>query len=575
MNRLKKPALIFGLLMTGLLDISVYWNNHLYYRAGKSDDPEKKIVLLEKSNWVCPLNDLTFYELGKSYFDLGIGSLNDVKASELQLRESVRNLEKSLSINPASPFAHFQLAQSLLNLELVSSENDTRSYDEFRKAALLAGEDSQIFSEVGRLFLSRWPQLSGQERSLTREMLGKIMAKKDKERISLILNTWEMNAKDYQIIEDVLPEDAQVYRQFARFLGEKSLSLEKRHQYLVQAERLEFTAAQGEFQSGARDLSLSRVHGALSHFVRARELLREIRFHHAVSEGPSIPRQEFADLMKSLFLNLAKCRIENGESLKESVDYLRQYLDLEDQAANIGALESYLKDRRIIPAHLERNTEDLDGLSFELLLLFKQKKYDEIISFSRGLERGDLMVPKAMKKSYSRCLQVTGQSFLETGNLPVAEDFFRRAIRIDAGNIDALLGLRLVCRRLNDEKKQEEVDLEIEKVLTPKKVDFKALQLSKGQVLRTPLILDGQDIVLDIYFKRSEDEREPLLSICFNDLMIWDDYSPRGNVSIALRPKTGMNVLQITSVNGSLPLLSLGYRIIGRDNSLQDKEPAQ
>jgi len=105
------------------------------------------------------LNDLAFYELGKAYFDLGIGNLSDTRASESQLRESVWNLKRSLLINPASSFAHFQLGQSILNLELVSSENDTRSYDEFRKAALLAGEDSQIFNEVSRYSCRVGPSL--------------------------------------------------------------------------------------------------------------------------------------------------------------------------------------------------------------------------------------------------------------------------------------------------------------------------------------------------------------------------------------------------------------------------------
>jgi len=48
MKSLKKAAFISVLVLIGLLDVLIYWNHHLYYRAGKSDNSEKKIALLEK-----------------------------------------------------------------------------------------------------------------------------------------------------------------------------------------------------------------------------------------------------------------------------------------------------------------------------------------------------------------------------------------------------------------------------------------------------------------------------------------------------------------------------------------------
>src|SRR4030042_4902468 len=173
MNIMKKTGLILLLVLIGLLDICIYWNYHLYYRARKDENSTKRVTLLEKSIPFFPLNDLVFYELGKSYFDLGIGNLNEAAASESYLRKSVQNLEKSVLINPASPFTHFQLAQSLLNLELISSENGQQFYGEFRISALLAGENSQIFHEVGRIMLSRWPELSGTDRNFALEILKK------------------------------------------------------------------------------------------------------------------------------------------------------------------------------------------------------------------------------------------------------------------------------------------------------------------------------------------------------------------------------------------------------------------
>jgi hypothetical protein len=560
MTILRRTGLICALLFVGLFDIFIYWNYHLYYRARKDEDLTKKVALLEKSNTYFPLNDLVFYELGKSYFDLGIGNLNDAAASESYLRKSVQNLEKSIMINPASPFSHFYLAQSLLNLELISSENDKPFYDEFRKAALLAGEDSEIFNEVGRIFLSRWPELSDQDKNFTLEILRKILAKKDREEISLVLNTWELNARDYQIIEKTLPDDAQIYRQYAQFLGKKSLSLEERHKYLVRAEVLNFTTAKSIFQSGEMELSRFQVQEAFDHFKHALNLLREIRFYQALPAEKSIGNEEFSELMKSVFLNLAKCRIEKGESLKEFADYLKQYLNFEDQAANIAALESYLKDRGVIPPQFDKSPHELDRLAFELLLLYKQTKYREIINFGRELERSFVIVPEAEKKNYLRILQIVGDSLQKTGNLFDAEDFYQKAQQIDPTNLETLLRLRQAYSRLNDEKRLLEVNAEIEKVLTPKKVDFKSLQLRKGQVFKMPLILDGQNIVLDIYFKNNEEEINPLLSVFFNDRVVWDEYPQNGIVLIVLRTEAGKNVLQIASVNCSISLENLIYR---------------
>jgi tetratricopeptide (TPR) repeat protein len=570
MTILKKAGLILSLVLIGLLDICIYWNYHLYYRSRKNENPEKKASLLEKSIAYFPLNDLAFYELGKSYFDLGISNLTEGAASEARLQKSVQNFEKSILINPASPFTHFHLAQSLLNLELVSSEKSTPFYGEFRKAALLAGENSQIFHEVGRIFLSRWIELSDTDRKFALEILRKTLAKKDREKISLVLNTWELNVKDYEMIEAILPEDARVYRQYAQFLGEKSLSLEKRHKYLARAESLDFVEAKGEFQSGEADLSRSRVYGAFTHFIHVLEFLREIRFYDALDLGKSISKEESSELMKSLFLNLAKCGIEKKEGLKEFLEYLKQYISLEDQAAEIGALDSYLKERGVIPPEFGKDLADLDRLGLELLLLFKRKRYDEIIDFSAQLERSLIVAPKAKKKDYVRIQQIVGDSFKEAGNLTDAEKSYQKALQIDPTNLETWLSLRQVYSRLRDDKKLMETNEKIEEVLTPKKIALSGPQFKKGQIFTEVLVLDGRDIILDIHFDKNEKAIDPLLSIFLNNRVVWDGYSQDGLVSIVLRTKMGRNVLQITPINCPISLSNLTYRAADGNDSLQD-----
>ncbi len=77
MNILKRIAFILALVVVGIVNILIYWNQHLYYKAERIEENEKKIEILERANKFYPSNDLVFYELGKAYFDLGIRSLND------------------------------------------------------------------------------------------------------------------------------------------------------------------------------------------------------------------------------------------------------------------------------------------------------------------------------------------------------------------------------------------------------------------------------------------------------------------------------------------------------------------
>lgn len=563
MSFLKRTGLILVLAILGLVDVSIYWNRHLYYRAVEEGDPARKAALLETANACFPLNDLAFYELGKVYGELGIGGLNDPAAAASYLRRSVENLKESVRLNPASPFAHFHLAQSLLNLELVDPGKSELFYDEFRKAAELAGEDSQLFYEVGRLFLSRWPELSGQDRDFTLEILKKFLAGRDKEKVALILNTWELNARDYLIIEKILPADAPVYRQYGQFLGEKSLSLDERHKYLARAELLDFGRAKDEFQSGRECLAGLRVHEASTHFERALNLLREIRFYTPAPGERSVVRAEFSELVKSLYLERAKCFIEEEAGLKRAGDYLRQYLELEDQTAALGALENYLKDRRVIPRRVDPSSTDLDRLVLEVTLMSKLGRYDEIKEISRLFERPVLVVPEAVKRNYVRIFQIIGDSYQKTGNLEEALGFYQSALEIAPADLETLLRLRPAYSRLNDRKKLEELNAQIDQVLTPPAVGYEGLQLEKAHAWRRPLVLDGRNIVLDVRFDSRGGAAAPLVSIFLNDRVVWDEYSPDGHVSVLLETKAGRNVFQITPVNCPISAVRLSYLTVG------------
>jgi tetratricopeptide (TPR) repeat protein len=250
MINFKKIILIFALIVVGVADVLIYWNSHLYYRSKMIEDSEEKIEILEKLNKFYPSNDLVFYELGKAYFDLGKRNIKDRAKSNTYLSNSIQNFSRSIRIYPASQFSHFNFAQSLYYMSFLSPSLDFNSYDEYKKAAILAGHNSQIFYEVGRIFLSRWSELSDEDRDFTVKILRKLMGGKDREMLRSLMHVWEMNVKDYEVMEKILPEDPEIYRMYAKFLGEKSLSLKERQRILADAEFMEFERAKEEHNSG-------------------------------------------------------------------------------------------------------------------------------------------------------------------------------------------------------------------------------------------------------------------------------------------------------------------------------------
>ena len=256
---MKKIVLLFLLLGAAGLSICVYMNSHYYYRAKKHIDPGRRIALLEKANRVCPTNDLAYYELGKSHLDLGMESLGISETAVPSLKQAVKSFRRGLRINPAHPYGHYYLGQSLLHLDLLSKEDGAGYADEFRKAAMLAGDDHQIFRDVGQLFLSRWSNLPEEERRFTLDVLNKTMARKDTGEIARLMAIWELNSQDYRIMDQILPADPTVYRQYADFIGEKGLSLEERHKYLSLAESLEVERAKRDFQLGENLLGLFQL----------------------------------------------------------------------------------------------------------------------------------------------------------------------------------------------------------------------------------------------------------------------------------------------------------------------------
>lgn len=559
MDRIKKLVLLTAIIVVGVVDVVMYWNFHLYSRAEGIEDSKKKIRILEKAIDFYPSNDLVFYELGRAYFDLGMNNLTDKARSSEYLRESIKNFSQSIGSNPASYFSHFNLAQSLLYMGYLFPDLDMSPHEEYKKAAALGGENSQIFYEVGKVFLSRWSQLLDEDKDFTLNILRKIVNRKDKERFRSLLYIWEMNVRDYNVIEKILIEDPQIYRIYAEFLGEKSLSLEERQKTLARAEFLEFEKAKEEYDSGEHEFLYYRTKEAFNRFKSSLNSLKKIKFYQNLSHQNLIDTFEFSELQKSALLNLAKCRIEQGEELKEVESYLREYLSLEDKTAALGDLESYLKNRSIIREKMEEGFNDLDRLSFELLLYFKQDRYREIMKIGRLLQNSFVVVPEGKKEAYVRVLHIVGDSYQKIDYIYDAGDFYQKALEVDSDNLETLVRIRRNYERLDSDKKIREINKKIEKIISPREKGFKNSKINKGRGFTYKLILDGRKVTLDLHFNFGKKGITPLISIFFNGRVVWEDFLKEEVLSIPIESKVGKNSLKVVPLNRTVSLVKLSY----------------
>ncbi len=551
---------MLALVVVGIVNILIYWNQHLYYQAERIEENEKKIEILERANQFYPSNDLVFYELGKAYFDLGIRSLNDETKGSAYLQESIKNFKRSVRINPASQFSHFNLGQSLLYMSFFSPSLDVNCYDEYKKAAILVHHNSQIFYDVGKIFLSRWGELSEENREFTLEILRKVVGTKDREELRTIMQTWEMNIKDYDVMEKILPEDPQIYRMYAKFLGEKSLSVEERQRVLANAEFLEFERAKSEHDSGENEFMYYQMKEAFNHFKSCLNILEKIKFYQNVTQQNRIDPSEFSKIRKSVFLNLAKCRLEQGEELKDVESYLRKYLALEDKVAAISEIESLLRARGLIGEKLNESFDNLERLSFQLFLYFKQNRYRDIVRIGRLLQQSLVVVPEGKREVYVRVLQLVGDSFQKIDFIYDAGEFYQKALEVDPENLETLLRIRQNYERLNDDEKIQEIKERIDALISPAERVFENLTINKGRSFWHTLALDGRKIILDLHFKDSSERITPLITVFFNGRFVWEDYLKGEVLSLPLESRVGKNSLQIVAVNRPVPLVKIEYK---------------
>ena len=553
MSFLTRSFLITVILLLAVCDVLLYWNQHLYYEAENMGEAEHRIAILERAGRIYPFNDLILYELGKAYNELALNSLGERERSRIHLQKSLNQLTRSLRINPPFYFGHYYLARTLHDLSYYSFSFEEQAHQEFKKAAFLAGENTQVFYEVGKVFLSKWQSLSQKDKEFTLGMLNKVFKGKDRERIHSLFYVWEMNVGDFAVMDGILPEDAQIYADFAEFLGERSLSLAQRRKYLGRAESLEFRKAQDVFEAGEHARFYYRFKEARTYYHSCRNILKNIHFYQELSTSPNlIDPKKFEELQKQVLLNLGKTYLEQGEEFEAAAGYFWDYLGKEESAAAAGELESYLERKGFLEGNLAID-DDLDRVSLMIYLAFKQGRFRDNMRGGRDLLRSYLVVPEEQTDRLVKVLGIVGESFQKMDHIYDSNDFFQKALERNPDNLEVLLKLRRNYTRLNAVEEIREVDRRIDKIVSPPVMEM-SLPIQKGKSYRRDMVLEGRKINLGIHIGSGGETKEPLITVLFNGRAVWEDYVEDGVISIPVESKVGRNMIQVMPLNRGVEL---------------------
>lgn len=559
MSLFTRVFLIGIILLLAATDVLLYWNQHLYYEAENLGEADRRIAILERAGRIYPLNELVFYELGKAYNELGMNSLGEEERSRIHLQKSLDQLNRSLQINPPFYFGHYYLARTLHDLSFYTSSSEERAHQEFKKAAYLAGENTQVFFEVGRVFLSQWQSLSQKDREFTLGMLKKVFEGKDRERIHSLFYVWEMNVGDFAVMDQILPEDAQTYADFAEFLGERSLSLEQRRKYLARAESLEFRRAQDVFEAGEHARFYYRFKDARTYYNSCRNILKKIHFYQELSTSPTlIDPMEFEELQKQVLLNLGKTYLEQGEEFEAAAVYLWDYLGKEESAEAVGELESFLESKGFFDENTDTISDDLDRFSLLLYLSFKQGRFRENMRGGRDLLRSFSVVPEEQTDRLVKVLGIVGESFQKMDHIYDSNDFFQRALERNPDNLEVLLKLRRNYERLNAVEDIRKTDRSIDRIVSPREIELN-LPIQKGKSYRRDMVLEGRKINLGIHIGSNGEAITPLITILFNGRAVWEDFVGDGVISIPVESKAGKNLIQVVPLNRGVELERITY----------------
>ncbi|MFC2161166.1 hypothetical protein ACFLRX_05885 [Acidobacteriota bacterium] len=556
MTKLKKILGIAVLIIIGVVNISIYWNIHLYNKTKKTGNYEEKIKILERSNRFFPFNNMVYSELGRSYLDLAFLDFMNVEHREYNLEKSIKSFVRSIKLNPGYYQSHFYFAQAL-SYQQYFFPIDVNFYDEYKKAARLTTFDTQAYFEVGRFLFSRWNELSEEDKSYTLGLLKNLRA--NGENLQTIMQIWAINGGDFSVMKDILPEESEAYRVFSRFIADRRLSINERHKNMAQAEYLDYINAKNTLTDGERQVQLQNTEQAINLFLRSIKTIENVRFYQNLTGKTLIDISEYFDYKRTLYLNLTERLIIKYGDLEEAEPYLRKYLDMQTSAAEIGDLEILLKDKNLLRAEPETYINDLFPYYVKVLIDYKLNRYRDIIEGGKNLKDRFNSPPESIRKDLARVCQMIGDSYQKLDFLYDAEEFFNLAITLDPTYLDPLKGMSQNFMKLNKPDLADGIERKIKRLLTPEVLNFENLTIQRGQSFIQPLFLREKKIGIMLIFDDFLPGQSPLLTVEYNDQIIWEDYLETPSLSLTVNSEEGRNGLKIFPTLRNVSLKKIVY----------------
>jgi len=562
MKAFRRLLFIVGLLLVAAVDIAIYWNFHLYRKTvrGQAVNADR-VAGLERADRIFPFNELVRFELGQARFGYAMDELENARVRDGALDAGLRDFASSLRLNPASARVQFQYAQALLYRSYFAPSDKIRVYEEYKKAARLTGHQAPIYFEVGKILFSQWAGLGEADRTFTTGLLKTVLGQPDKAKLATIFQIWDLSVRDYGIMEKILPVTADAYRQYAQFLGEKGLSLVERQRILAKTEGLDFERAKREFERGNRSFQFFQFADAFNRFQSGLTILKGICFYQDLAGEKTVDPAEYASLLKTAYLNMAKCRLEEGRPFEEALPFLRSYIEIEDEVAVLGDLETFLKERGIIEDNLTAGAKDYRLFAFHILLALKQSRFRDIIQVGVEMQRGVLVVSETSKEDYAKILEMVGDSYQKLDFIYESNDFYAKALALEPDNLAMLLKLRKNRERLNEEAAVREIDLRIALLLTPSETISSERPAEKGRPFVGMLKFDGSGLVLDIAVHASLSGQVPLLAVVWNDRVVWEGFVQAGTIRIDISSRLGPNSLTLTPINVPVSISRISWEL--------------
>lgn len=549
-----------GLAALVVLQAAVAWNGRLLWKGrDAASGPGERILALGRAEAVFPWNGEVAFELGKAHFEKGSDALGDPAERDRSFGLAVEAFLRSLRLDPGRAAVHFHLAQTLLYMSYLSLPAPLPHFEEYKRAARLTGHNTQIFFDVGKVLLGRWPALSPEEKEFAVDVLRRSLSGRDEGRLREILETWRIEVLDYGLIGSILAEDAETLRTYARFLGERGLSREARQAALARAERLEFLRAAAELDEGRRDAEAFRLPEASARYRAALAALGGIRRYQALAGLELVDPSEFDRLRRSALRLLAMNRVEEMRSLVDEDGAIAAYLASGDDFTGLGEFELFLKERGLLGEGPTASApfNDFPTLAFRMTLDFQMNRYRDIVRVGDLLASSSVVVAPSGRPSYVRILRLIGEADLKLDYIYEAERYFRMALEVEPESLDALLGLERCYGRLNDEAKAAEVRREIDRLTGPAAIDLGGKRLGKGETLALDLAADGRPATLRIVFAADRPDGGPLVAVFLNGQVVWEGDAASGPAVFPVTLLAGRSSLEIEAVGGAVTLLSI------------------